>query len=768
MSARCRIVAGLVLATSMGLQACGEVKVVPPDWDSVAGDADLPDAATPVGDAETTTADTIVTDAPTGKDVSAPDAQQDVIAADTGADTEPDAGGPDTTAECIEAADCAGKVGVADTCHVVQCNAGKCELMNAQEGKFCGFECGGGGAKVTYQKSLCKAGKCVPEGDPFACVPDQTCLLTKCSADQGCQYTTDDSKCADDNPCTTSDCSIDNGCVWAVKEGKCDDGDDCTQEDKCLGGTCKGGYNKCACQGDANCKTVNPCLPASCGPGKFCINQPKAGATCDDGDTCTSADACDDSGGCQGKKLDCDDKIACTKDSCAPGSGCVHSPDSAQCDDGNPCTQGSCSKSGCKSAEKSGQACDDGDACTVGDACVGPKCIGKPGPTCPSAGPCKATACDPQTGKCVASPMPDGIDCDDGSVCTKSDTCKAGLCGDGKPPCDDGEPCTKDTCDPANGCVHQVSKSGPCDDGDPCTKGDTCVSGKCKPGPASACDDKNPCTQDTCDAKGACTHPPVLGGKPCEDDKKMCQGGKCAAVVAPKGMAWVAAATFQMGCNAKVDNKCKTHEKPPHPVALNSFFIDLKEVTAGAYKLCVLATKCTPAKAGVTHATYNTAKANYPINWVTWQQAVKSCAAKGSRLCTEAEWEYAARGKDGRRYPWGNNSPSCSLAAASGCGMVGPKATGSKPKGASPFGLLDMAGNVREWTADWYSATWYSIGAGKTMLNPKGPTSGKTRVIRGGYYDSTASQLRTSDRAFFAPALSSATVGFRCCRSILN
>ncbi len=783
MSARHQTQALLLVATLVAMSACGEVKLVPPDYDALDGfDSGIGEVspsvdATPVADSGSPPSDAGVGDTATADGQADDAAAQDVVkAVDTGpvdAESPPDSGTPDggstpdVPPECLEAADCTGKVGPAGTCQDIVCTAGKCDLVNSQAGKFCGFECGGSGAKISYRKSICKAGKCEPQGDPIACVPDQTCLITSCAADEGCQYKADDKKCADNNPCTSSECTMDKGCVWSVKTGPCDDGDECTKEDKCLGGTCKGGYNKCACQGDANCKTINPCLPATCGPGKFCINQAKVGATCDDGDSCTSADACDKDGGCHGKSTNCDDKIACTKDSCDPASGCAHSPDSSLCDDGNPCTEGLCGKSGCKSTDKGGSACDDGDACTVGDTCAGPKCSGKAGPPCASPGPCKTSACDPLTGKCVAKPLVDGVACDDGNACTKVDACKSGICGDGKPPCDDDEPCTMDTCDPAKGCTHQLNQSGPCDDGDPCTKGDQCVGGKCKPGPASACDDGNPCTLDTCDDKGACAHPPVIGGKPCANDKKMCQGGKCLAVTAPKGMTWIPATTFKMGCNAKVDNKCKAHEKPQHDVTLSSYYIELKEVTAGAYKLCVLATKCSPAKSGVSHATYNTPKSTHPINWVTWKQAVKFCAVKGSRLCTEAEWEYAARGQTGAKYPWGNNSPTCSLAAASGCGGPGPKATGSKPKGASPFGLLDMAGNVREWTADWYGATWYGT-KGASAPDPKGPASGKTRVIRGGYYDSNASQLRASDRAFIAPTLSSATVGFRCCRSIKN
>ena len=757
-----------VMAALLGA-GCGEVKVAPPAYDVLFGDT-AQDANLPT--------DSSATDAGADSSVQADASGDSGQVVDAGAadgagidgaltDADPaDAGQPDLPPQCVIAADCVDKVGPLGPCQVAICGAGECDKANAQEGKFCGFECGDSGGNVSYRKATCSAGTCKPAGEPVACVPDFSCLLPQCSLDSGCIYVAQDSKCSGSNPCSSAVCVADKGCVWTPLDGVCDDGDNCTQGDKCLGGTCKGGGNKCACAADGSCKTVNPCLPATCGPGNICVNQVSVGAPCDDQDACTTNDKCDGTGGCGGDATNCDDKIACTKDSCEPSQGCVHGPDSALCDDGNPCTEGTCSIKGCSSVIKDAQACDDGDACTVGDKCAGTVCAGQPAPPCADPGPCKAASCDPLTGQCPWVALAEGQPCDDGNACTKIDVCGDGVCGDGKPPCDDGKPCTVDACDPTNGCIHELNESGPCSDGDPCTKGDVCVAGACKAGPAAACDDGNPCTQDTCDKSGACNFPAITGGKPCAQNSKMCQQGKCAAVFPPKGMAWVPASTFQMGCNGKVDNKCLSHEEPAHAVTLSSYFVDIKEITAGAYKICVLATKCTPAKAGLKEGTYNTVKSTYPINYVTWQQAAQFCAAQGSRLCTEAEWEFAARGLDGRRYPWGNNSPTCALAVA-GCG-TGPLATGSKPGGASPFGLLDMAGNVREWTADWYSASFYSSGGGKVMLNPKGPAKGASRVVRGGYYASSSAQLRTSDRAFITPTLTSATVGFRCCRSIVK
>jgi formylglycine-generating enzyme required for sulfatase activity len=228
----------------------------------------------------------------------------------------------------------------------------------------------------------------------------------------------------------------------------------------------------------------------------------------------------------------------------------------------------------------------------------------------------------------------------------------------------------------------------------------------------------------------------------------------------PSNMVPIVAGDFFMGCDPVADATCGSDEQPGRMVTLAAYSIDKNEVTETDYKLCVDAGNCT-MPTGFDPVTNPT----LPVTNVTWYQADAYCKWTGKRLPTEAEWERAARGTDQRIFPWGGDTPNCGLANFMGCGDVA-KPVGSLPTVTSPEGVLDMAGNAWEWVADFYQANYY--GSNPPMMNPKGPATGTTKVIRGGGFDasSTARTLRASARSQQDPSTTGTGVsqGFRCAK----
>jgi len=226
-------------------------------------------------------------------------------------------------------------------------------------------------------------------------------------------------------------------------------------------------------------------------------------------------------------------------------------------------------------------------------------------------------------------------------------------------------------------------------------------------------------------------------------------------------MAGVPASTFMMGCNQEVDSECLEYEKPCHEVTLDGYRIDVFETTQEEYAGCVNSGECNPPGCDWDPDS----RARYPVVCITYQQAQDFCRWAGKRLCTEAEWERAARGTDGRKFPWGNQAPGCDLAVmddgGAGCGTLEAFAVGSKPEGRSPCGAQDMAGNVLEWTADWFGIDYYQQSPAE---NPPGPSSGTSRVMRGGSFNSTSLTMRTSYRAQAGPGSGYNNLGVRCCK----
>ncbi len=232
------------------------------------------------------------------------------------------------------------------------------------------------------------------------------------------------------------------------------------------------------------------------------------------------------------------------------------------------------------------------------------------------------------------------------------------------------------------------------------------------------------------------------------------------------GMVRVPAGRFVMGC-AVSDPECGPDEEPRHEVYLDTFDIDVTEVTAGAYRACVAAGVCPePDTRGGDSCNWGRPGIDrHPANCIDWSDAVAYCAWAGKRLPTEAEWEKAARGTDGRIYPWGDAPPDCTRAHMHGCAERWQTLeVGSLPAGASPYGALDMSGNVWEWVSDWYSPDFYS---GSPPVAPRGPIAGSHRVRRGGGSDFPAPCQRSSFRRSDSHSLESLTfhifdLGFRC------
>ena len=230
----------------------------------------------------------------------------------------------------------------------------------------------------------------------------------------------------------------------------------------------------------------------------------------------------------------------------------------------------------------------------------------------------------------------------------------------------------------------------------------------------------------------------------------------------PEGMVLVPGGEFEMGSEEE-----DSDEQPIRQVNVDTFWIDETEVTVAEYAECVDAGDCDAPPTGPSYNYGVVGREEHPINGVDWSGAAAYCASvEGGgvkRLPTEAEWEKAARGVDGLRYPWGDApAPSCTLVVMSeggdGCGVGSTWEVGSKPLSVSPYGALDMAGNVYEWVNDWYG----DYVADETD-NPTGPTGGDYRVLRGGAWSfGDPYYFRAANRGFYDATDDDAYVGFRC------
>jgi formylglycine-generating enzyme required for sulfatase activity len=197
-------------------------------------------------------------------------------------------------------------------------------------------------------------------------------------------------------------------------------------------------------------------------------------------------------------------------------------------------------------------------------------------------------------------------------------------------------------------------------------------------------------------------------------------------------------------------------------VSLNAFWISRTQVTNAMYARCVRAGACRKAiRKAINPHYYDPKYANHPVVYVTWSDAVRYCEFTGGRLPTEAEWEKAARGNDNRIYPW-NNRKHISILANVDNHQNTTTPVGKYPSGASPFGVLDMGGNVREWVQDWFAASYILQ---SPLQNPLGPASGKLRVLKGAsWHDSEKSSIIEA-RFAHLPESAGNNRGFRCAYS---
>jgi formylglycine-generating enzyme required for sulfatase activity len=484
--------------------------------------------------------------------------------------------------------------------------------------------------------------------------------------------------------------------------------------------------------------------------------------------------------GCQGD-ADCDDDNFCTQDSCDTDTGlCQYAP----VEDGLPCPAGICKAGMCGACPDvfcGGKCCAPGEVCSTSQECCTPSCDDVD---------CGDDGCGGSCGGCgTFFACEEGVcreDCDaacgerecgecppEKPICNKDGKCEACVPDCGKKTCgDDGCGGSCGECAEGYGCIQYYDKSA------------TCV---------------QPCGEDSCDP-----------------DREECIETTTGQKVCAARMVHIPAGSFWMGCNncegsTVNDASCKDNEHPYHEIQLDSYDIDLTEVTAAQFMACVGSGVCEYNESNCYCACYKQKWGDWPANCLPWTQAKAYCEWVGKTLPTEAQWEMAARGScelnggvancknDSRLYPWGNSAPSCSEATMWGCpdsdtDQITWPVCHTSPAGDSPYGLCDMAGNVSEFVADYYGSNYYCkgpladttemgipawlycdecsdpFGAPEPWANPMGPATGQYematyRMHKGGHWDSKAKDVRVSTRTLILPSETDTEYGFRCARA---
>ncbi len=481
--------------------------------------------------------------------------------------------------------------GPSDQCH----SAGTCDTSSglcSNPAKTNGSTCDDG--SLCTQTDTCQGGVC-SGGSPVTCAASDQChSVGTCAAKTGtCSNPAkaDGAACDDGTLCTQTDtcqigvctgakpvaCSALDQCHSAgscdgttgkcsnpaKKDGTlCDDGSLCTKTDTCQVGVCKSA-SSVTCTASDQCHKVGACDAAT----GTCSNPTQTdGTLCNDGKTCTTGDKCT-TGVCGGGALACADTLGCSVDSCVEPTGCSHDlskcsctkdtdcntdpcvtgrtcdTNAGKCIGGAPvdcskltdaCNTGTCDATGaCKAVPiTDGTACDDKDACTRSDACAAGKCVGKSPVTCTASDQCHDVgSCDSKTGTCSNPNKLDGSACTDSNACTKTDTCKTGVCTGGNAVvCTASDQCHGvGVCDTVKGVCSNPVKTGACDDGDKCTQTDSCSGGLCVGGNPVVCAASDQChSVGVCNSgNGTCSNPAKGDGTACDDGNKCTQSDAC-------------------------------------------------------------------------------------------------------------------------------------------------------------------------------------------------------------------------------------------------